>query len=135
MKITSHLSILVLASCSGLALADSTTSMSPADAKATWDSLSPDQQAALMQKAKNEGYVKQEAWQSLTPEEQAAKKSSAKSSATEKASPYQESWQNLTPEEQAAKKSSAKSSATEMASPYVNSMKSEMSTKRSFRRR
>lgn len=71
---------------SGLVHAQTAPSMTPTEAKAAWESLTPAQQAAFKQKAMNEAQAKQEAWNSLSPEEQAAKKSAAQ----EKAQPYAE---------------------------------------------
>lgn len=111
---------------SGLVHAQTAPSMTPTEAKAAWESLTPAQQAAFKQKAMNEAQAKQEAWNSLSPEEQAAKKAAAKEQGQAAASAKQEAWNSLSPEEQAAKKSAAQ----EKAQPYAEQAKAGMTARR-----
>lgn len=106
--------------------AQSAPSMTPSEAKTQWESLTPAQQAAFKQKAKNEAQAKQEAWNNLTPEQQAAKKAAAKEQGQAAASAKQDAWNSLTPEEQAAKKAAAQ----EKAQPYAEQAKTGMAAKR-----
>lgn len=69
--------------------ASATTSPSAEQARATWQAMTPEQQAAAKAMARNEAQQKQAAWGALTPEEQAAKQAAAK----EKMQPYRESMQ------------------------------------------
>ena len=94
MKQMTSITLLFLSTLAISSQADTTTQMSPSEAKTAWESLSPEQQAALMQKAKSEASAKQDSWQSLSPEEQAAKKTAAKDTATEKAAPYVSSFKS-----------------------------------------
>lgn len=110
---------------SGIVAAQTTTpSMTPAEAKAQWDSLTPAQQAAFKAKAMNEAQSKQSAWNALTPEQQAAKKAAAKEQGQAAATSKQDAWNSLTPEEQAAKKASAQ----EKAQPYMDQAKAGMAS-------
>ena len=83
---------LLLIAGMNLSHADDTTSTTPTpeQARATWQAMTPEQQAAVKAMAKTEAQQKQAAWGALTPEEQAAKKSAAQ----EKMQPYRASMQN-----------------------------------------
>ncbi|MBI3431151.1 MAG: hypothetical protein HY018_02925 [Hydrogenophilales bacterium] len=83
---------LLLIAGMNLAHADDTTSTTlptPEQARATWQSMTPEQQAAAKSMARNEALQKQAAWGALTPEQQAAKQAAAR----EKMQPYRESMQ------------------------------------------
>ncbi len=83
---------LLLIAGMNLAQADDTTPTtlpSPDQARATWQAMTPEQQAAAKAMAKSEAQQKQAAWGALTPEEQAAKKAAAQ----EKMQPYREAMQ------------------------------------------
>lgn len=67
-----------------------TTASTPEQARATWQAMTPEQQAAAKAMAKTEAQQKQAAWGALTPEEQAAKQAAAR----EKMQPYRESMQS-----------------------------------------
>lgn len=66
-----------------------TTLPTPEQARATWQAMTPEQQAAAKAMAKTEAQQKQAAWGALTPEEQAAKQAAARA----KMQPYREAMQ------------------------------------------
>lgn len=67
----------------GIACVAGAAEITPAEAKAYWDSLSEAQQAAIIAKAKNEAQQAKAAWDALTPEEQAAVKAAAQEKAAQ----------------------------------------------------
>lgn len=69
--------------------ATSATVPNAEQARATWQAMTPEQQAAAKAMARNEAQQKQAAWGALSPEEQAAKQAAAR----EKARATRESMQ------------------------------------------
>jgi len=83
---------LLLIAGMNLSFADDTTpTMLPTaeQAHATWQAMTPEQQAAAKAMARSEAQQKQAAWGALTPEEQAAKQAAAQA----KMQPYREAMQ------------------------------------------